>query len=113
MRETGFYNSGNRCYATSTTTRAVLLFYLTHFPELEEEERRKRALQLQQHENKCYYLKLDPAITPMFPQYPEFFFDPASSQWHQMPPAYPEIEVDWGYPAMAVLPLKVSHRSNH
>ena len=49
----------------------------------------------------------------MFPQYPEFFFDPASSQWHQMPPAYPEIEVDWGYPAMAVLPLKVSNRSYH
>jgi len=80
-----------------------MLFFL----ELEEEERRKRALQLQQHENKCYYLKLDPAITPMFPQYPEFFFDPASSQWHQMPQAYPEIDVDWGYPGMALLPLKV------
>ena len=93
--------------AVRKTGKIFKFFYL--IAELEEEEKRKRALQLQQHENKCYYLKLDPAITPMFPQYPEFFFDPASSQWHQMPPAYPEIEVDWGYPAMAALPLKVSN----
>ncbi len=75
--------------------------------ELEEDERRKRALLQQQHENKCYYLRLDPAITPMFPQNPDFFFDPNTSQWHQMPEAYPKIDADWGYAGMALLPHEV------
>ena len=77
------------------------------FSELEQAERRKRSLLQQQHENKCYYLRLDPVITPMFPQYPNFYFDPASSQWHQMPEAYPKVDNDWGYSKMALLPLEV------
>jgi hypothetical protein len=80
---------------------------LNFIPELEENERQRRALLQHQHENKCYYLKLDPTVTPMFPQNPDFYFDPSSSQWHQMPEAYPLVDVNWGYPGMAHLPLKV------
>ena len=74
--------------------------------ETEEKEKRKRLLQQQQHENKCYYLRLDPALTPMFAQYPEFYFDDMAGQWIPMPEPYPEIEVNWGYAGMAHLPLE-------
>jgi hypothetical protein len=43
----------------------------------------------------------------MFPQNPDFFFDPNTSQWHQMPEAYPKIDADWGYAGMALLPPEV------
>ena len=36
--------------------------------EREQAERLARAQWQAIHENKCYYLKMDPAVTPMFPE---------------------------------------------
>jgi histone-lysine N-methyltransferase SETD2 len=72
--------------------------------ETEEMERHRRTLLQQQHENKCYYLRLDAAITPMFQEYPEFYFEPVTNQWLPMPEPYPPVDVTWGYPKMALLP---------
>ena len=57
------------------------------------------------HENKCYYLKMDPAVTPMFPQVPAYYYDPTVGTWYQMPDlGTPQVEVTWGYAGMACLP---------
>ncbi len=74
--------------------------------EIEEVERNRRTLWQKQHENKCYFLRLDASTTPMFEEYPEFYFDIYAGQWVPMPEKYPEVEVTWGYPAMANLPLE-------
>lgn len=73
--------------------------------ETETREKERRVLLQKQHENKCYYLRLNAALTPMFPQYPEYFLD-HTGQWAAMPPPYPEVEVTWGYATMAHLPLE-------
>ena len=73
---------------------------------MEKEEKRKRDLLQAWHENKCYYLRLDPSITPMFPEIPEFYFDPTVGTWYQMPELPPQVDV-WGklgFPHMARLP---------
>ena len=73
---------------------------------MEKEEKKKRDLLQACHENKCYYLRLDPAITPMFPEIPEFYFDPTVGTWYQMPELPPQVDV-WGklgFPHMARLP---------
>ena len=73
---------------------------------MEKEEKRKRDLLQAWHENKCYYLRLDPTITPMFPEIPEFYFDPTVGTWYQMPELPPQVDV-WGklgFPHMALLP---------
>ena len=73
---------------------------------MEKEEKRKRALLQAWHENKCYYLRLDPTVTPMFPEIPEFYFDPTVGTWYQMPELPPQVDV-WGklgFPHMARLP---------
>ncbi len=74
--------------------------------EVEEMERKRRRLLQQQHENKCYYLGMDAAITPMFEQYPEFYLDPNTGEWMPMPEKYPLVDVSWGYAGMASLPLR-------
>ena len=73
---------------------------------MEKEEKRKRDLLQAWHENKCYYLRLDPGITPMFPEIPEFYFDPTVGTWYQMPELPSQVDV-WGklgFPHMACLP---------
>jgi hypothetical protein len=57
----------------------------------EEEERKTRALLLQQHANKCSYLRLDPAQVPLFPQHPEYYFDDTTGQWTPMPDPFPKV----------------------
>ena len=37
------------------------------------------------HEHKCKYLCLDPAVTPLFPQFPEYFYNPEVGQWFKLP----------------------------
>ena len=81
-------------------------YYISQKFEMEKEEKRKRDLLQAWHENKCYYLRLDPAITPMFPEIPEFYFDPTVGTWYQMPELPPQVDV-WGklgFPHMARLP---------
>lgn len=98
----GLLHIPERMWTLGKTHRRNLFMAKT---ELEEKERAKRLKLQQQHENKCYYLRLDPALTPIFPQYPEYFLD-SNGQWAPMPPAYPEIEMSWGYAKMAHLPLE-------
>lgn len=71
----------------------------------EEEEKKKRQLLVQQHMNKCYYLRLDPSVTPLFPQYPEYYFEHMTGEWTQMPDPAPQVKVSWQFPQMASLPL--------
>ena len=81
-------------------------YYISQKFEMEKEEKRKRDLLQAWHENKCYYLRLDPSITPMFPEIPEFYFDPTVGTWYQMPELPPQVDV-WGklgFPHMALLP---------
>ena len=98
----GLLHIPERSWTLGRTHRRNLFMAKT---EQEEKERAKRLKLQQQHENKCYYLRLDPAVTPIFPQYPEYFLD-SNGQWAPMPPAYPEIEMSWGYAKMAHLPLE-------
>jgi len=73
--------------------------------EREEREKAARAQLQAMHENKCYYLKMDPAVTPMFPQVPAYYYDPTVGTWYQMPDlGTPQVEVTWGYAGMACLP---------
>ena len=72
----------------------------------EEDERKTRALLFEQHYNKCAYLRLDPHNTPLFPQYPEYYFDVNTIQWTPMPEPHPRVEVKWEFPRMAALPLE-------
>ncbi len=75
---------------------------------VEEEERRKRNLLLQQHVNKCAYLRLEPNLTPLFPQHPEYYFDDMTGQWTPMPEPNPKVDMGdkWEFPRMAALPLE-------
>jgi len=97
--KTGRLNSGG-------LSRDHRRFYISQKYEMEKEEKRKRDLLQAWHENKCYYLRLDPTITPMFPEIPEFYFDPTVGTWYQMPELPPQVDV-WGklgFPHMALLP---------
>jgi histone-lysine N-methyltransferase SETD2 len=38
------------------------------------------------HQHKCQYLCLDPISTPLFPQFPEFYYNPELGQWYKLPP---------------------------
>ena len=55
---------------------------------------------------KCHYLNLNPYITPMFPEVPEFYLDLRRTDWVPMPELEPKVDVKWGYAKMAVLPLE-------
>ena len=35
----------------------------------------------QLHRHKCRYLCLDPDSTPLFPQFPEYFYNPETREW--------------------------------
>ena len=39
--------------------------------------------------SQCAYLRLDPHTTPLFPQYPEYYFDVNTGQWTPMPEPHP------------------------
>eukprot|EP00095_Tigriopus_kingsejongensis_P009226 maker-scaffold851_size88925-snap-gene-0.19 protein:Tk09226 transcript:maker-scaffold851_size88925-snap-gene-0.19-mRNA-1 annotation:"hypothetical protein D910_01074" len=99
--QSGLLHLPNSEYSLSRSHRRQL-FRLR--AETETKERERRLLLQQQHENKCYYLHLDASLTPMFPQYPEYFLDD-TGQWSPMPAPFPEVEVTWGYAKMALLPL--------
>ena len=36
-----------------------------------------------------FYFRLDPHNTPLFPQYPEYYFDVNTVQWTPMPEPHP------------------------
>ncbi len=71
----------------------------------EDEKSRRRELQ-KAHENKCFYLDLPADTTATFPEYPEFYLDRSTGDWVPMPEPYPKVDVVWGYPRMAHLPLE-------
>jgi len=73
--------------------------------KIAEEERQKKSREAltAMHSQACRLLCLDPAVTPMFKKYPEFYFDSTSNQWIAMPPMAPTAP-DWEPPLMARLP---------
>ena len=49
--------------------------------ERERQEKEQRETILQLHRHKCQYLCLDPDETPLFPQFPEYFYNPEHGEW--------------------------------
>ena len=60
--------------------------------ELEKREKEQRETIQQLHRHKCRYLCLDPETTPLFPQFPEYFYNPERGEWYKLPPFQPEKE---------------------
>ena len=64
------------------------------------------------HRHKCKYLCLDPDVTPLFPQFPEYFYNPEFREWYPLPDFNEEGAQNLpkfhpnNYPRMANMPVE-------
>lgn len=72
--------------------------------KVEEEARQKvlRSAVAARHNQCCRLLGMDPSITPMLSNYPEFYL--SAGKWIPMPPPPLPIDPSWTTPLMAALP---------
>lgn len=78
-----------------------------HFEaKIQEEERQKlmRSAIAARHTQCCRLLGMNPATTPLLPQYPQQY-EVAPGRWVAMPPHPATPDTDWNPPRMAWLPL--------
>lgn len=77
----------------------------------ENDERVRRDCLKRLHIHKCSYLRLQPETTPLFPQFPEYYYVPEERSWRELPPflehgfRLPDFHPH-NYPRMANMPVE-------